>query len=141
LLPATALKKENHDKEGHYTSGCEGVHLIQEWCHQKRFKKSKTHGWVSETLEYSGPHWMVWDASRRGDGLLDQKTWHPPAAMHMLRGELLVYNYLHILMDAIYMIQQALLGQMGIAQKLNFDLLLELEQSKCFMFKISNILT
>ncbi len=98
------MKKEK-DKNGDYIGGCEGVHLIQEWCYQKRFKKSKTHGWVSEVLEEQGPHWMVWDASRRGDGMLEQKTWHPPAAMHMLRGELLVYNYLHILMDAIYMLK------------------------------------
>jgi hypothetical protein len=28
--------------------------------------------------------------------------------MHQLRGELLTYNYLHILLDAIYMIQDDL---------------------------------
>ena len=132
------MKKENHDKEGQYTNGCEGVHLIQEWCHQKRFKKSKTHGWVSETLEQSGPHWMVWDASRRGDGLLDQKTWHPPAAMHMLRGELLVYNYLYMLMDAIYMIQSDLSSPSRRNDNNKFDIqdLLELEQSKFILLSV-----
>ena len=32
-------------------------------------------------------------------------SWHPPAGMHLLRGEILVYNYLHIFLDAMYMLR------------------------------------
>lgn len=36
------------------------------------------------------------------------KNWHPSAGMHKLRGEALAYNYLNILMDAVYMMEEDL---------------------------------
>lgn len=33
---------------------------------------------------------------------------HPPRGMHLQRGELLAYNYLHIILDAINMIEEDL---------------------------------
>ncbi len=33
---------------------------------------------------------------------------HPSGSQHLLRGELLAYNYLHILLDAVYTIQDEL---------------------------------
>jgi hypothetical protein len=59
-----------------------------------------------ECYEKGGLHWMTKEASyyanephRRG------KSWHPPTGMHLLRGEVLAYNYLHIIADTLYMIQ------------------------------------
>jgi hypothetical protein len=36
------------------------------------------------------------------------KNWHPPTGMHLMRGELLAYNYAHILADTIWMLQEDL---------------------------------
>jgi len=50
-----------------------------------------------------GPHWMTQETAlfSRGHGA----SWHPPAGMHLLRGEILTYNYLHVFLDAMYMLR------------------------------------
>jgi hypothetical protein len=62
-----------------------------------------------DCLANGGPHWMVAEtayyASEKGK---HGKSWHPPAGMHLMRGEVLAYNYLHILADAIFMIEEDL---------------------------------
>ena len=35
-------------------------------------------------------------------------THHPPTGQHLLRGEIMAYNYAHILLDAIYTLQEGL---------------------------------
>ncbi len=54
--------------------------------------------------QYGGPHWMVEEASWYGSGGRG-KSWHPSVGMHLLRGETLAYNYIHILLDAMNMIE------------------------------------
>eukprot|EP00605_Chrysophyceae_sp_TOSAG23-4_P002999 GSChrysophyteH1.ASY1.ANO1.3304.1 assembled CDS len=56
-----------------------------------------------------GPHWMVRETAEysRGHGA----SWHPSAGMHLLRGELLAYNYLHIFLDAVQMLRADLRAQ------------------------------
>jgi len=53
-----------------------------------------------------GAHWMVREASIYGAGA--GRSWHPPAGMHLLRAEVLAYNYVNIVLDAIYMIEDDL---------------------------------
>lgn len=36
------------------------------------------------------------------------KNWHPPAGLHLMRAEVIAYNYMHIVADAIYMIKEDL---------------------------------
>lgn len=59
--------------------------------------------------ERGGPHWLVqetaWYAS---DPNKHGREWHPSAGMHLLRGEILAYNYVHIIMDAILQVQKNL---------------------------------
>lgn len=33
------------------------------------------------------------------------RNWHPTKGIHLMRGELLAYNYAHILLDAIDMVE------------------------------------
>jgi hypothetical protein len=60
-----------------------------------------------ECHENGGPHWMVaqtsYYANERGK---HGKSWHPPSGMHLMRGEILAYNYAHILYDTIRMVQE-----------------------------------
>jgi len=59
--------------------------------------------------EQGGSHWMIAETSYyAGEKGKFGKSWHPPAGMHLMRGEIIVYNYLHILADTIYMIDQDL---------------------------------
>lgn len=53
-----------------------------------------------------GNRWMSKEASvySRGSGA----SHHPTAGMHLIRGEFIAYNYLHILLDAIYMLEEDL---------------------------------
>ena len=50
-----------------------------------------------------GAHWMTIEASQYNDGNA-RNTHHPSAGLHLIRGEILAYNYLHILMDALSMV-------------------------------------
>lgn len=59
-----------------------------------------------ECHDKGGPHWMVQETSYYAmDRNKKGKSWHPSAGMHLLRGELLAYNYAHILADTIFMLQ------------------------------------
>jgi hypothetical protein len=62
-----------------------------------------------ECHENGGPHWMVAESAYYGfEKGKPGKHWHPPAAMHLMRGELLAYNFVHILADTIWMVQEDL---------------------------------
>jgi hypothetical protein len=62
-----------------------------------------------ECHENGGPHWMVAESAYYGfEKGKAGKHWHPPASMHLMRGELLAYNFAHILADTIWMIQEDL---------------------------------
>ena len=68
-------------------------------CHPTDIKLSITHSHV-HTVTYVLSAAMY--AKGRGAGH------HPPRGMHLQRGELLAYNYLHIFVDAINMIEEDL---------------------------------
>jgi hypothetical protein len=55
-------------------------------------------------------------------------SWHPSVGMHLLRGELLAYNYAYILLDAINEIQQRLSTGAD-----TFELLKGLELPICYL--------
>jgi len=55
-----------------------------------------------------GPHWRVQEASHYGNSQQRGRKWHPPIGMHLLRAEMLVYTYTQIVLDAIYMVEDAL---------------------------------
>ena len=59
-----------------------------------------------DCYEEGGLHWMTFDAAKYSKG--SGANWHPPAGMHLLRGEILAYNYVHVAMDAIDMVETAL---------------------------------
>jgi hypothetical protein len=62
-----------------------------------------------ECFDKGGPHWQVAETSYYANEPNKKgKSWHPPTGMHLLRGEILAYNYAHILADTIYMIQEDL---------------------------------
>jgi hypothetical protein len=52
---------------------------------------------VAETSYYAG------EKNKQG------KNWHPPAGMHLMRGEILAYNMAHVIADAVFMIQDDIL--------------------------------
>lgn len=51
---------------------------------------------------------MVYETSRFGQAGGRGKSWHPPAGMHLVRGESIVYNYVMAIIDAIYMMKNDL---------------------------------
>ncbi len=61
--------------------------------------------------DQGGAHWMTKEASyySRGHGA----SWHPSASMHLLRGELIVFNYLHAFLEAMYMLREDLGSEEG----------------------------
>ena len=59
-----------------------------------------------DCYENGGLHWMTLDAAKYSKG--SGSNWHPPAGMHLLRGEILAYNYVHVMLDAIDMVETAL---------------------------------
>ena len=71
-------------------------------------------GFKGPCYEQGGAHWMCKETATftRGHGA----NWHPPAGMHLLRGEVLAYNYLHIFMDAVLMLKADII-QLGGGEK------------------------
>lgn len=60
-----------------------------------------------DCFEKGGPHWMVAEtAYYAGEEGKHGKSWHPPAGMHLMRGEVLAWNYAHVLADTVYMLQE-----------------------------------
>lgn len=55
-----------------------------------------------------GPHWRVQEAAHYGNAQQRGRKWHPPIGMHLLRAEMLVYTYVHIMLDAIYWVEEKL---------------------------------
>ena len=55
-----------------------------------------------------GPHWRVQEAGHYGNAQQRGRKWHPPIGMHLLRAEMLVYTYAHIVLDAVYWVEEAL---------------------------------
>lgn len=55
-----------------------------------------------------GPHWRVQEAAHYGNAQQRGRKWHPPVGMHLLRAEMLVYMYAHIILDAVYWVEDAL---------------------------------
>lgn len=53
--------------------------------------------------ERGGPHWMVAETSYyAGEKDRHGKSWHPPAGMHLMRGEVHAYNMAHVLVDTVF---------------------------------------
>ena len=50
----------------------------------------------------------VKEASVYGNPTGHGKSWHPPVGMHLVRGETLAYNYINVLLDAIYSVEKDL---------------------------------
>lgn len=70
-------------------TGCEANELFRDMCQSN-----------------GGPHFMTMEAALRSmDGQI-AKGWNPSAGMHRLRGELLAYHYLIIVLDALAMVEQ-----------------------------------
>ena len=55
--------------------------------------------------EWGGPHWNSRDFAVYGSESGIGRNWHPTKGIHLLRGELLAYNYAHILLDAIDLVE------------------------------------
>jgi len=55
-------------------------------------------------LENGGPHWMVKETATYTLG--HGASHHPSWGMHLLRGETIAYWYLHVIIDAIYEVQE-----------------------------------
>ncbi len=49
------------------------------------------------------------------------KDWHPPSGMHLMRGEVLAWNYVHIVMDAIYLVEETLKSVSASAASVQFQ--------------------
>lgn len=52
-----------------------------------------------------GPHWRVQESAHFGNALQRGRKWHPTVGMHLLRAEMLVFSYVHIIMDALLMVE------------------------------------
>lgn len=64
---------------------------------------------IGECAASGGPKWITAEGSYyAGEEGKRGKNWHPPAGMHLLRGEVLAYNYLNMIIDAIFMIEDDL---------------------------------
>jgi hypothetical protein len=72
-----------------------------------------------------GAHWMTREAARYGvEG--NKRIFHPSIGIHMLRAEIMVYNYLAAVLDAIDMIEQDMknLSPHENSKRMSLDLLL-----------------
>jgi hypothetical protein len=61
-----------------------------------------------ECQDKGGPHWMVQETSYYGQDSKRGKEWHPSAGMHLLRGEVLAFNIVNIVADAIFAVENDL---------------------------------
>jgi hypothetical protein len=55
-----------------------------------------------------GPSWRTLEAAQFGYTQQAGRKWHPSKGMHLLRAEVLTYTYLHILLDAVFEIEDAM---------------------------------
>lgn len=63
-----------------------------------------------------GPHWRVQESAHYGNAQQRGRKWHPTIGMHLLRAEIFVYTYLHIVMDALLMVEADALRAMQAAE-------------------------
>lgn len=90
-----------------------GPHGFSVWGHSSKLcndgKGCDAFAMKGDCHDKGGPHWLVAETSYYA-GIKDKKgmNWHPPAGMHLMRGEVLAYNFVHILVDAIHMILEDL---------------------------------
>eukprot|EP00597_Dinobryon_sp_UTEXLB2267_P001139 CAMPEP_0170072872 /NCGR_PEP_ID=MMETSP0019_2-20121128/10412_1 /TAXON_ID=98059 /ORGANISM="Dinobryon sp., Strain UTEXLB2267" /LENGTH=430 /DNA_ID=CAMNT_0010282081 /DNA_START=484 /DNA_END=1773 /DNA_ORIENTATION=+ len=66
-----------------------------------------------DCFDQGGPHWMVQESSYHDSdgssaGSSTKLQHHPSTALHLLRAELLAFNYAHILADALFMLRRDL---------------------------------
>lgn len=59
---------------------------------------------IGDCADKGGPKWITKEATRYTK-LQYGHSHHPPTAQHLIRGEILAYNYLHIFLDALYTVQ------------------------------------
>lgn len=90
-----------------------GPHGYSVWGHSSKLCNNGTGcdaiNVKGECFENGGPHWMVAETSYyANEPDKHGKNWHPPAGMHLMRGEILAYNYAHIIADTIFMIKEDL---------------------------------
>jgi hypothetical protein len=64
-----------------------------------------------DCYENGGPHWMVRESSDFGamEEIDKAKNYHPSAAMHLMRAEVLAFNYAFIVADAMFLVEKDLL--------------------------------
>jgi hypothetical protein len=55
-----------------------------------------------------GPSWRTLEAAQFGYTQQAGRKWHPSKGMHLLRAEVLSYTYLHIILDAVFEIEEAM---------------------------------
>eukprot|EP00981_Chlorochromonas_danica_P002095 scaffold423_cov185-Ochromonas_danica.AAC.19 len=90
-----------------------GPHGYSVWAHSSKLCNNGTGcnavDMRGPCYDQGGAHWMTAETSYYG-GIKGRsgKSWHPPAGMHLLRGEVLTYNMAHILADAAFMILEDL---------------------------------
>lgn len=64
---------------------------------------------VGQCAANGGPKWITAEAAYYAmDPQKKGRTWHPTAGMHLLRGEVLAYNYVQMLADAIFTVEEDL---------------------------------
>ncbi len=90
-----------------------GPHGFSVWGHSSKLCNNGTGcnaiDMKGECQDKGGAHWMVQETGWYA-GVKDKKgrEWHPSAGMHLQRGEVLAYNYVHIVMDAILQVERNL---------------------------------
>ena len=111
-MPKTALVTTTEREHG----GCEATKVIEDLCGDALDTFFKEHPMKSADKDIlraqwkveKRPHWMVMEASMREDVGAGVKSWHPPFAMRLLRGELMAFNYLHIFTNALIEVEKDL---------------------------------
>lgn len=63
-----------------------------------------------------GPKWIVHELGLYVGKMEYRRTHHPPAGWHLLRAELMAYNYLHVLLDAVFTMQADVAGGKKVAE-------------------------
>jgi hypothetical protein len=86
-----------------------GPHGYSVWAHSSKLCNNGTGcnaiDMKGDCFERGGPHWMVAETSYyAGDKNVHGRSHHPPAGMHLMRGEVLAYNMAHVIADAIFMV-------------------------------------
>jgi hypothetical protein len=66
--------------------------------------------------DVGGPHWMSGQTAIYGSG--GGRKWHPSAGMHMLRAEILAFNYLAAILDGLNMLENDMQSSSNMTQLL-----------------------